>query len=98
VDVLADASVVGHERALALVIVDAHSLSAAAADGEALQQYGAFAGGTAGAVLAVRAGVVSECALVVLELFPGEVAGVRVRDQRGPLLAGQLVRGRRVRP
>ena len=44
-------------------------------------------GRAAGAVLTVRAGVLGERSQVLLELLPGEVARVRVRDQRRPLVA-----------
>ena len=88
-DRLADALVVGDRDAAALVVADGHAPPAAAADGEALQQGGAFAGGTGGAFGAVGLGVGGEQALVGLELLPGDVAGVGVGDQRRPLVAGQ---------
>ena len=59
-DRFADALVVGHVDAAAVVIADGHAPPAAAADGEALQQRGAFAGGAGGAVGAVRVGVGGE--------------------------------------
>src|SRR5207249_5906383 len=45
-----------------------------------------FAGGAAAAVGALSLGVLAEAALMVLKLLPGDVARVRVRDERGPLL------------
>ena len=86
----AEALVVGRLDATAVVVADGHPPSAAAADGEALQQRRAFAGGAGGALGAVGAGVAGEQALVALELLPGDVAGVGVGDQRRPLLAWQL--------
>jgi hypothetical protein len=49
-DVLADALVVGHELAAALVVADGHPPPAAATDGEALEQRGTFAGRPGGAL------------------------------------------------
>ena len=89
-DVLVDALIVRDERVAALVIADAQALATASADRESLQERGAFAGGAALTVGAERIGVGGEEFLVVLELLPGEVAGVRVVDQCGPLFAGQL--------
>jgi hypothetical protein len=54
---------------------------------------GPFARGSAGAVGAVRLGVVGECQLVGLELLEGDVSRVGVGDQRDPLLAWELVQG-----
>jgi hypothetical protein len=92
-DVVVGAAIVGHERVAALVIADGHASSAASADHESLQQRWAFAGGSGGAVGAVRIGVCCQQLLVVLELFPGQIAGVRVVDQAGPLLAWELSGG-----
>jgi len=92
-DRLADALVVGDQGVAALVVVHGHPPSAAPADGEALQQRGALAGGAGGALGAVGPGVGVQQALVDLELLEGEVARVRVDDQGGPLLARQLLHG-----
>ena len=89
-DVVVGAAVVGHERVAALVIADGHPSSAASADREALQQRGSFAGGAGAAVGAVGIGVGGEQLLVLLKLFPGEIAGVCVVDQADPLLAWEL--------
>ena len=89
-DVVVGAAVVGHERVAALVVADGHASAAAAADREALEQGGSFAGGAGGAVGAVRIGVGGEQLLVVLELLPAEIAGMGVGDQRDPLLAWLL--------
>ena len=83
-DVLLDALIVGHERVAALVIADAQALAAASADRQALQQRGAFAGGAGGTVGPERLSVRREQSLVVLELFPAEIAGVRVVASRSP--------------
>ena len=70
------------------MVADGHPFAAFAADDEALQQRGSFAGG-AGAALLVAAGggVGGERLLVVLVLLEGDVSGVRVLDQDGPLVA-----------
>ena len=93
-DVVVRASVVGHERVAALVVADRHPSAAAAADSEALEQRGSFAGGAGGSVGAVRICVGGQQLLVVLEPIPCEIAGVRVVDQGGPLLARECSGGR----
>ena len=72
----------------ALVVADGHPFAALAADDEPLQQRRSFAG-RAGAtlLLAVGGGVRGERLLVVLVLLEGDVSGVRVFDQHGPLVA-----------
>jgi hypothetical protein len=60
---------------------------------EALQQRGSFAGGAGAAVKPVCIGVGGQQFLVLLELFPADVAGVCVRDQSGPLLAREIASG-----
>src|SRR5262249_13867103 len=79
---------VGRERLAATVVVpDGHALAAASADHQALQQRGSFAGWAAAAVGALGLRVVAEAPLNVLKLLPRDVARVRIRDERGPLLA-----------
>jgi hypothetical protein len=54
-----------------------------------LQEGGSFAGWAVAAVGAVRDGEFGQPVLVGLELFPGDVSGVRVGDQHSPLVARQ---------
>ena len=75
------------------MIADGHSSSAATADGQALQQSGAFAGWAAFVLSSVGGGVQSQGLLVGLEGFPVDVAGVGVMDEDGPLLSGELLDG-----
>ena len=56
-DATIHALVVGDLHAAAGVVAHRHAASAACADGQALQQRGALAGGTGGAVFTVRGGV-----------------------------------------
>ena len=72
------------------MVADGHPVAAAAADDDALQQGGAFAGRPGGAVAAVRGGVGREPGGVGLVLVQGDVAGVGAGDEGGPLLAGQV--------
>ena len=88
-DGFGDALVVGHLDAAAGVVPHGHAAPAAAADHEALQQRGSLTRRSPFAVAAVRGGVGGQRLLVGLELFEIEVAGVRVGDQRGPLVAWQ---------
>ena len=92
-DAAVHALVVGDLDAAAGVVAHRHPAPAAPADGQALQQRGALAGGAGGAVVAVRGGVAQQQLLVGLVLVPADVAGVGVGDQRDPLLAGQGVEG-----
>ena len=87
-DAVPIAVVVGDLMAAAGVVAHGHPVAAAAADGQSLQQGGALPGRAGGAVGAVGAGVVGEGALVGVELLEGDVAGVGVRDEHEPLLAG----------
>ena len=92
-DALAHALIVGHLDPAALVIADGHPSPAAPADGEALQQCGALAGGAGGALLAVCLGVVGERPQVLLVLLQGEVSRVAVGEQCRPLLARNVLEG-----
>jgi hypothetical protein len=74
------------------VVADGHPLSALAADHQALQQRGSLAGGAGAALLPAGGGVGGERGLVALVLLEGDVPGVRVFDQHGPLIA-RLVHG-----
>ena len=93
-DAVVLAHVVGHDRAVvAGVVPDGHAAAAGAADDEALQQGGAFAWRAGFAVLAAGGGVGGQHLLVGLVLRPGDVAGVVIYDQHGPVVdrLGQLV-------
>jgi len=79
------AVVVGDGEASAFVVAHAHPASALSADGQALEQGGALAGGSFGALVAAGGGVRGEGLLVVFELRPGQVAGVVGGDQDRPL-------------
>ena len=85
--------------AAALVIAHGHPFPAATADDQSLQQGGAFRAGPA-ARRRRGLGVLGEGAEVLLELLPGDVAGMGVRDQHDPLLTGHVwrVTVRRSRP
>ena len=72
------------------MVADGHPQPAAAADDDALQQGGAFAGRPGGAVAAVRGGVGRELGDVGVVLVQGDVSGVGAGDERDPFLAGQL--------
>ena len=81
------AVVVGHGLAVAAcVVVDDHPFAALAADHEALQERRAFAGGAGAALLAAGGGVRLKRCEVALVLLEGDVSGVRVLDQHGPLV------------
>ena len=79
------AVVVGDGEASAFVVTHAHPASASSADGQALEQSGALAGWSFGALVAAGGGVRREGALVVFELCPSQVARVVVGDQDRPL-------------
>ena len=74
--------------AVAGVVADGHPPAAPAADDEALQQGGAFAGRPGCAVVAAGGGVGGQDGQVGLVLVPGEVPGVVVFDQDRPFPAG----------
>ena len=77
------------------MIADGHSSSAAAADGQALQQSGAFAGWAVFVLSSMGGGVQGQGLLVGLEGFPADVAGMGVKDKGGPLLSGEHLDGTR---
>jgi hypothetical protein len=87
------AEVRGERLAAAVVIADGHPLTAASADGEALQERGAFARRAGAALGTARLRVGEQPGLVCLELGEADVSGVGVGDQRGPLIAGRRSRG-----
>jgi hypothetical protein len=89
VDALAHALVVRDLGAAAGVVADRHPPPALSADGQALQQRGAFPGRAGGPVGAAGGGVAEQDLLVSLVLFPGDVSGVGAGDQRGPLVPRQ---------
>jgi L-aminopeptidase/D-esterase-like protein len=89
-DAAIHALVVGDLHTAAGVVAHRHAPSAAPADGQALQQRGALAGGTGGAVLAVRGGVGQQQFRVGFVLVPAQVAGVGVGDQRRIRRGGRL--------
>jgi hypothetical protein len=88
-DAVTLADVAGEGLAAAVVVAHGHPLPAPAADDDSLQQGRPLAGRAGGAVAAVRGGVGGEPGAVGVELVEGDVARVRIRDERGPLLAGQ---------
>ena len=92
-DAVAVAGVGGQFLVAAGVVADGHPQPAAAADDDALQQRGAFAGRPGGAVAAVRGGVGRQLGDVGLVLVQGDVSGVGAGDEGGPLVAGQLPGG-----
>src|SRR6266581_3395418 len=97
-DVLADrlrgsdarvlAHVFGDQGAAAGVVADGHPAAAPAADGDALQQRGAFAGRAGGAVGSAGGGVGGQDGEVGLVGVPGDVAGMMIFDQDGPFRCG----------
>src|SRR6266567_4159028 len=89
-DAVAVAGVGGQFLAAAGVVADGHPQPAAAADDDALQEGGAFAGWPGGAVAAVRGGVGRQPGDVGLVLVQGDVSGVGAGDEGGPLVAGKL--------
>ena len=89
VDGLAHALVVGDFGAAAGVVADGHPPSALPANGQALQQRGAFPGRAGGPVGAAGGGVAEQDLLIGLVGLPGDVSGVGAGDQRGPLVPRQ---------
>jgi hypothetical protein len=83
-DAVVLADVAGYLGAVAGVVADGHPPAAPAADDQALQQRGAFAGRAGRAVVAAGGGVGGEDGQVGLVLGPGEVPGVVVFDQDRP--------------
>ena len=88
-DAVAVAGVGGQFLAAAGVVADGHPQPAAAADDDALQQRGAFAGRPGGAVAAVGGGVGCQAGEVGVVLVQGDVSGVGAGDEGDPLLPGQ---------
>ena len=70
------------------MVAHGHATAAPAADDQTLEQGGAFTGRAGLAVVAVRGGVGGQGLLVGLVLRPGQVAGMVVVDQHGPLAGG----------
>ena len=75
--------------AAAVVVGDGHPPAAPAADGQALQQRGAFPGRAGSPVRAAGGGVAEQDLLVGLVGLPADVSGVGAGDQRGPLVPRQ---------
>ena len=88
-DAVAVAGVGGQFLVAAGVVADGHPQPAAAADDDALQQRGAFAGRPGGAVASVRGGVGCQAGEVGVVLVQGDVSGVGAGDEGDPLLPGQ---------
>lgn len=94
------AQVVGPRTAVTVVVAHRHPVAADAADQESLEQSGALARRRARAPGIPGQRVLPDAALVLLELVPGQVAGVGIVDERGPLgavdtiLVGSPVGGR----
>ena len=88
VDAVALAEVGGQVFPAAGVVADGHPAAAAAADDDALQEGGAFAGRSGGAVAAVGGGVGCEPGGVGFPLVQGDVSGVGAGDEGDPFLAG----------
>ena len=70
-----------------MFVVHGHAQTAAAADGEALQQGGAFPGRTA-VLHAQCPGIIAEAPLVFLEFVPGDVAWMDILYQSDPFFPG----------
>ena len=79
----------GPQPAACQMVAHGHPVAADAADDEALQQRRAFTRRTAPAIRPDRLRVLSQTSLIRLEVGPADVAGMRIGDQRGPLLARQ---------
>jgi hypothetical protein len=77
----------GPGRPLAAVIAHGHAIATDPAHREPLEQRGALAWRTPSSVGSIGLRVLAEPALIVFKVFPGDVAGMRVRDERRPLLA-----------
>ena len=74
------------------VVPHAHPLPTDAAHGQALEQGRPFPGRPPRALGSPGVGVRPEPPLIFLELLPGDVAGMRVRDEGGPFLARQALK------
>src|SRR6266581_6735897 len=83
------AHIVGHETWAAAVIPNRHASSADATEDQPLQQGRAFTRRTLPTIVTVRLCILAEAALVLLVLFPGDVAGVHA-GQQDPLVARSL--------
>jgi hypothetical protein len=68
------------------VIAHGHAIPADPTEREALEEGGALARGTPASVAADGLGILQQPPLVLFELLPGNVAGMRLRDQGGPFL------------
>ena len=84
------ALVVGYRTAGDLFVARAHACTAAPAQHATLEQSGPFSGLAATSGDAERETVLPQSVLIALELIPGDVARVRVADQRVPLRARNL--------
>src|SRR6516165_3630341 len=80
------AHVVGRQECVSLVIADGHALTANAANRQALQQGGTFSRWALLALLPERMRVLAQTQLVLFELMPGDIAVVRIANERYPLL------------
>ncbi len=92
-DGLSHAAVVGNLDTAPLVIADGHAPPAASTHRQPLEQRRPFTRRATATFTSVRGGVGSQSHLVEFELFPGDVAGVGIEDQRGPVLTRHLLGG-----
>ena len=74
-----------------MVIADGHAPPAPSTDRQSLEQRRPFTGRTTVTFTRVGGSVGGQGLLIEFELFPGDVAGVGVADQRGPVLTRHLL-------
>jgi hypothetical protein len=74
---------------LAAVIAHGHPIPTDPAHREPLEKRGPLAGGTPASVGPIRLRVLAQPALILFKVLPRDVADMRIRDQRRPLLARQ---------
>jgi hypothetical protein len=77
----------GPQGSLAPVIPHGHPIATPSAQREPLQERRALTRGTPASLTADRVRILPQPALILCKFLPREVARVRLRDQRGPLLA-----------
>ena len=78
---------------LPAVIAHGHPIPTDAAHRESLEQRVPLAGGTPASVGPIRLRVLAQPALILFKVLPGDVAEMRVRDQRRPQRALDSTRG-----
>ena len=89
IDRLALADILRRLPAVAKVIADRHPPTTHPADHQALQQRGSLAWRALAPLDAMRVGVVAQLSEIGFVLLDGDVAGVSVCHEHGPLLAGR---------